>query len=530
MDLDLLLSGIKSITGFEEDFLMFGYKMPSFIKQISVKKLSIFLVVLYAAGIVPMLVIGMYNWPSADDFSMALEPHQAFSATGSFFVTIGSAFVKTIDIYNNWVGYFFSSFMTCISPSIFAERLSALNPVIVLGMLTLGVIYLFDSLLCKVWKMDKHLVMCVSMLTLIMIVQCMETGSTRAEAFYWWSGAINYTFMFGLSLVWIGMLFRFIYEKNGKSRIWRLVGLCVWGFLLGGSNYMTALVMAVFSGLTLFVTLMIKLKKFWLEVDGNIKGVWIALICPLLGLAVSAAAPGNRIRGTEMGSTSPIRVILRSYYSVFDICVNDMLRWEVVFLLVVGAILAWKMAAGMMFKLQHPVMFSLFSISMMACCVAPPLYAVGGLDAVRIRSTMWMQFLVMLVLTVVYIACWVRQNLFASGSSTGESLSLISSTLIAAVSVILLFGSLLCVYVTPNYYSATSAVYDLVSGNAKIYLEENYERLEILQNDDIKDALLKSHSAKPELLYQGDVYEDSGLWENGVVAKYYGKDTVALDE
>ena len=175
-------------------------------------------------------------------------------------------------------------------------------------------------------------------------------------------------------------------------------------------------------------------------------------------------------------------------------------------------------------------MFSLFSISMMACCVAPPLYAVGGLDAVRIRSTMWMQFLVMLVLTVVYIACWVRQNLFASGSSTGESLSLISSTLIAAVSVILLFGSLLCVYVTPNYYSATSAVYDLVSGTAKIYLEENYERLEILQNDDIKDALLKSHSAKPELLYQGDVYEDSGLWENGVVAKYYGKDTVALDE
>ena len=137
-----------------------------------------------------------------------------------------------------------------------------------------------------------------------------------------------------------------------------------------------------------------------------------------------------------------------------------------------------------------------------------------------------MQFMVMMVLTVVYIACWVRQNVLAGGTSNNEKLSLAASILISAVSVILLFGSLLCVYVTPNYYSATSAVYDLVSGNARIYLEENYERLEILQNNDVKDALLEAHSVEPELLYQGDIYEDSGLWENGVVAKYYNKDSV----
>ncbi len=142
---------------------MFSYKLPNFIKRINTKNLCVILTFLYVLSIIPMLVIGIYNWPSVDDFSMALQPHQTFVQTGNFFATVWSAFTKTIYIYNNWVGYFFSSFLTCLSPSIFGERWSALNAAIVIGMLTYGVMYFFDALFHRVWKMEGHMAYGLSM-------------------------------------------------------------------------------------------------------------------------------------------------------------------------------------------------------------------------------------------------------------------------------------------------------------------------------------------------------------------------------
>ncbi len=511
---------------------MFGYKLKSFIKQINTKNMSVVLTFIYVISIIPMLAIGLYNWPSVDDFSMALQPHQTFVKTGNFLVTLGSAFSKTIVIYNTWVGYFFSSFMTCLSPSIFGERLSALNPIIILGMLTYGVMYLFNALFTRVWKMEGHMVYGLSMLTLIMMVQCLENGTSRAEAFYWWSGAVNYTFMFGVALVWIGMIFRFVYEGDGKVSgakwAWKLVKLCLVGFLLGGSNYMTALVMAICSVLGLFIVLMIKLGKFELKGNGSVRGLWIAFVCNLAGLVVSAMAPGNQIRGTKMGDINPIKVVLRSYYSVFDICVNDMMRWEVLLLLVLAAIIAWKMVPEMAFDVQHPVVFAVFSLSMMACCVAPPLYAVGDISAPRIRSTMWMQFLVMLVLTIVYFARWIWQMVRDSRDDSKERFSPVSSTLVAIIALFLMFGSVLCVYANPHYYSVTSAITDIASGDASTYLDEKLQRLEILEDDSVRDVVFEPHTARPELLFQSDIYTDAALWENTIVATYYRKDSVRM--
>ncbi len=512
---------------------MFDYKLPSFTKKINTRNMSVVLTAIYILSVIPMLWIGIFNWPSVDDFSMALQPHQTFVTTGDFFATLGSAFTKTIFIYNNWVGYFFSSFMTCLSPSIFAERLSGLNAVIVIAVLTGGVMYFFNALLHRVWKMDGTLAYALSMLTLIIIVQCMENGTTRAEAFYWWSGAVNYTFMFGLSLFWIGMLFRYVYEEPGQKRIRRLVRLCLLGFLLGGSNYMTALVMAIVSVLGLFILLMIKLRKFELKGEGDVRLLWIAFVLNLVGLVVSAIAPGNRIRGTKMGDMSPVKVVLRAYYSVLDVCVNDMLRWEVVLLLVLAAVIAWKIVPKMTFDVKHPIVFSVFSLSMMACCVAPPLYAVGDISAPRIRSTMWMQFVVMLVLTIVYFARWIWQVVSAEAAVNNEEsephFSMVSSVLIVVLALFLCFGSLLSVVANKHYYSGTSAIIDMVSGDARKYLDEKMERLEVLQDDSVREVVFSPHSVRPELLFQSDIYTDPTLWENEIVATYYGKDSVRVE-
>ncbi|MBE5825002.1 MAG: hypothetical protein E7307_00050 [Butyrivibrio sp.] len=540
---------------------MFSYKLPAPGFKLNKKMVRLCLMALYVLSVVPMLVIGFYDWPSVDDFSMPLQVHQTFVATGSVFATLGSVFTKTAYIYNNWVGYFFSDFMTCLCPSIWGEKWYFLTVFVVLIALTLSVVYFFDSLFVRVFGLDRDWVRSAAFLTLLIMVQSMENGASRAEAFYWWSGAINYTFMFGLCLLWVGMALRYVFEKQGAGR---LVCLCLLGFLLGGSNYMTALVAAVCSVLGLIIVLMVKLGKFrlWSCVgesrkasDGNgkfsdgdcVRLLWLPFVLNLLGLVVSAAAPGNRIRGTGIGNIGPVKAVLRSYFSVFDVCVDGMLRWEVLLAFVIMAVLFWNMAPALKHDLEHPFMFALFSVSMMAVCIVPPLFAVGNIDAPRIRSTMWLQFVLMMAVTVFYYVTWARQRIvaesgngIASSEAAGENLGkgktapnepLTPSlgTILVAV-MLIAFGSLLCVYVNPAYYSGTSAVYDLVTGNAAGYRAENEDRLVILNDDTIKEAILPPHEYKPELLFQGDVYEDETMWENTAVATYYGKDTVALEK
>lgn len=560
---------------------MFSYKTPNLIKRVSGKGLRLFLAVLYLLSIIPMLVIARYDWPAVDDFSMALQPHQTFAATGSFFATMGSVFEKTAIIYNTWVGYFFSSFLTCLSPSIFGEKYYFLVVYVILAMLTVGVVYFFDALFVKVWGMDKDLTRAASYLTLLILVQSMENGTARAEAFYWWSGAINYTFMFGLFLLWLGMVFRYVFEKAGVGR---LIGICVIGFLLGGSNYMTALVAAVCSVLGIVLYVLIRTGKFKLQgnaesqdkkapakaaAPGLPKLLFLPFVLNILGLAVSAAAPGNRIRGTSVGNISPVKAVLRAYYTVFDVSVNGMMRWEVLIAFAVLMLIFWKMAAGMKHRLEHPFIFGAFSISMMAVVVVPPLYAVNNIDGPRIRSTIWLQFVVMMVVTIFYYVVWARQQrgiaagAFAAGAGAGEADTArvadssfagadagkatvsrgadssfagaagggfqgVSAVMIVLAALVIAFGSLLCVFVNPAYYSGTSAIYDLASGNAAAYGAENRERLAILNDESVKDAVLPAHQHKPEVLFQSDIYEDSSIWENTVVATYYNKDSVAV--
>jgi type VI protein secretion system component VasK len=145
---------------------------------------------------------------------------------------------------------------------------------------------------------------------------------------------------------------------------------------------------------------------------------------------------------------------------------------------------------------------------------------------------MWMQFLVLLVLAIVYYACWIRQCIgnTAIESSDKAHFSIVSSTVIAVIALLLAFGSLLSVVPNRNYYSVTSAITDIASGDAAQYLAEKEQRMQILEDDSVRDAVFEPHSVRPELLFQNDIYEDASLWENTIVATYYDKDSVRVSK
>ena len=520
---------------------MLDYKLPVIKKNISFKTLSIVLTCIYALSLVPMLVLGFCNFPSADDFSMALQPHQDFVRTGNFFVALVSAIKKAHWIFFNYEGYYFSAFLTCLCPAVFSEKLYFLVTVIVISMLTFGVCYFFNALFVRAWKLDKHLTNVVSMTTLIMMIQFLK-NEARVQAFYWWSGAVNYIFTFGMAFFWVGLIIRTLYEENEKACKKHFIWACILAFPMGGANYMSALELAILMVLLIFICVMNRFSKIVIEDLGDIgkkyvKLIWIPAVINLIGFVMSITAPGLKYRKAETEGFSPIKSVLLSLYGTFDNVIDKMARWETFVVLLFLIPVLWKLSEGLKNKLRHPVVFTIFAYGMVSSNMTPLYYGVGNLDSGRVIVLAWMEFVFFAVMAEFYIIAWVR-GVFKQNGNTGEnSFSWEASAAIMFIAGILVFGSVLCVVPSPHYYCSTEALYELVSGNAARYKAENEERLRILHDKTIKDAVLKPHKSKPKLLFNEDIVyidntkpQNGNQWINGAMASYYEKDSLTLSK
>ncbi|MBO5622888.1 MAG: hypothetical protein J5959_14820, partial [Butyrivibrio sp.] len=514
---------------------MFSYELPKWKYQFNKKHLSILFTAIYVLLTIPMLILGFYDFPSADDFSMALETHQAYVQTGSVLTAIVASLQKAWLVYSQYEGYFFSIILTNVCPSAFSEGLYFLTPFIILGMLTFGVLYFFNALFVRMWKLDKDFTNVVTMSVLILMVHSLPKNGPRVEAFYWYSGAINYTFTFGMAFFWLGLLLRAVYDEDIKARKRKLIWACFWGFWMGGSNYLTALELAIISVLILFICFMVKREVFKLS-GGTDKNafvrVWIPAVFNLIGFACSCFTPGNLVRSAETEHVGAVKSVFLSIYSTFDMMINDMSRWELWVALVMLVPVFWTMAGSLKARFQHPFMFVLFSFLLVSSNMVPPFFAVGNIGAGRLKALGWMEYVVMVVLTLFYLTAWARQHLEEKNNSDVESsnmmLSKAASFVIAVSLGFVVFGSALSVIPDHDYYSGTSALFAIADGSAATYKAENDERLKTLRNYSIKDAELLEYSVHPDMLFYWDVTPDKSEWINTATAKYYDKDSVIL--
>ncbi len=519
---------------------MFNYSFPRLERKISMKRMSFVLTVLYVLSLVPLFITSFYNWPSADDMSLALETYKCFKSTGNIFVTFFKAFEVGFNEYMSWMGYFFSNVMFCYSPSIFGERWYVLVGFEMLGILTFGVCYFFRSLFVYGFKADKYLSNILSMLTLIIVVQCMPEGLARVEAFYWYSGAINYMFMFGMGLFWIGLLIRTVYAEDAKARMRKLIWACFWGFWMGGANYMTALELAICSVLLLIIRILSGTTNSFIKLenldDGQRKTfgrIWIPVCFNLAGFLASCFAPGNATREALVTGFGPVKSILIALYYVYDLCLEQFTRWEIWVALIIVCIVSFETAGRIKHRFEHPFIFAVFAFGMTASNMVPPLYALSNIGAGRLKSIIYAQYIVMLVLTVFYVTAWIRQLLEEKGFAIRKDEAMFSVNLSLAMLIsaaFIVFGSAMCVYENPRYYSGTAAIADLLKGNYQTYLQENQERLAALQDDSEADVILKPYSVRPVLIAFDDITTESDYWINRIMARYYDKNSVVLSD
>ena len=525
-------------------------------RNCDLRRLSHLLIVIYVLSLIPVLVIGKYDYPSADDFSMGLGTRLVYEATGSLFAVAGKILSETARYYRTWIGYFTSCLFTTVSPATFGEAWYALTPAVILLALHVGVVVFFYALMEKALGMNRYVRRCMTVLTLFLMVQRMPEGSLRVEAFYWYSGAGNYTLTFSVGLLYLAFYVLSVCGVRRKNRSLFLVLACIMGFLGGGGNYLSALSFAVVS--VLFAVYLVNMKTRQGENSRMGRLCVIGCLLPaafyLCGFAVSCLSPGNRIRGGEAEGYGALKSILLSLYYTLSYPLNQWMNWAVLLILALAGVIFWmgfaeKTTGGgaqaVQLRFEAPFPAAVLAYGIVSCVVTPALYAQGNMDAGRIQSTFWLHAVLVLLLLEWYLvgglyrrfskeqnvsAAACLQNVStASGLQNASAASCLRNGAGGFVRAILLFFivfSLLAVKGNPDFYTGTSAVSELLDGSAAQYGRENEERLRILKNPREQDVVLPRYTVQPNLLYFEDVSEDPDDWINQKMSEYYGKNSI----
>lgn len=515
-------------------------------KSCDLRRLSYLLIVIYALSLIPVLVIGKYDYPSADDFSMGLGTRLVYEATGSLLAVAGKILSETVRYYRTWIGYFTSCLFTTVSPATFGEAWYALTPAVILLALHVGVAVFFYALMEKALGMNRYVRRCMTVLALFLMVQRMPEGSLRVEAFYWYSGAGNYTLTFSAGLLYLAFYVLSICGVRSRNRSLFLVLACIMGFLAGGGNYLSALSFAVVS--VLFAVYLVKRKTRQGENSRMGRLCVIGSLLPaafyLCGFAVSCLSPGNRIRGGEAEGYGALKSILLSLYYTLSYPLNQWMNWAVLLILALAGVIFWmgfaekagNGAQAVQLGFTAPFPAAVLAYGIVSCVVTPALYAQGNMDAGRIQSTFWLHAVLVLLLLEWYLVGGLyrrfskEQNASAvscpQNASAASCLRNGAGGFVRAILLFFIVFSLLAVKGNPDFYTGTSAVSELLDGSAAQYGRENEERLCILKNPREQDAVLPRYTVQPNLLYFEDVSEDPDDWINQKMSEYYGKNSI----
>ena len=114
---------------------LLGHNYDLAIKYKAIKWLAL---TALAAALLPLLLLGRYAVPAADDFSYGSLAHVAFVESGSVMDAAAAAFDKTLESYYSWQGTFSAIFLMALQPAVFSEALYALTPLIMLASILAG--------------------------------------------------------------------------------------------------------------------------------------------------------------------------------------------------------------------------------------------------------------------------------------------------------------------------------------------------------------------------------------------------------
>lgn len=505
--------------------------MPNKI-SLSAKQISIVLTVLFILSLLPILCLGFYSHPCADDFSYASATRKVWLESHSVWQTLKEAAATSASRYQTWQGTFTSIFFMALQPAIWTEQAYAVTPFLMAGILCLSVCYLTHVLVTQYLKGSRPESAVLSLLLLFASIQCM-VGKT--DAFFWYNGSVHYIVPFSFFLLMIGALLS-AFLSSGKAKIRKLAFASLCALFVGGGNYVSGLVACVCSASLLLLLL-------WRKKLREQKAAVVPVLILFLSFLINMAAPGNSVREAAVQGMPPIKAILVSFRFTLFYAIDQWTTWTVLALTLLSLPFLWNIVKRVSFSFPCPLLTVAYSFCLLSCAFTPSLYATGNVDAPRIQNIIFLLYLLLLFLNAGYLLGWACHHFRpditghrpAAGSavptnaeSPKDTLSSTQQTYFLCAVLAFLFCLGITIKPNPDYYTTTSALMELATGQAQAYGDEMERRLALLHLPK-EDILLPRIQTQPPLLYHTDITSDPGDWSNMAMSRYYQKNSIALE-
>lgn len=493
------------------------------------KVLPPILISVFVLSLIPLLVMAFYNHPAHDDYYYGIKTHLA-AQSGNLFDVLSAAVDQVKESYSNWQGTYSAVFLFSLQPAIFGESYYAITTFIMLSALIASSLLFSYVLLRRIFSTSRQ-VYILSAITVLML--SIHLCPSPVQAYYWYNASVYYTFFYSLTLVFFSLLYYLLKTGKTGSRIALEIAAIALSAIIGGGNYVSALLTAIVLFLIMSLLSVKKDKRAFLVLP-----IFVIFIAAFL---ISIIAPGNAVRAENYAHISAIEAILSSIRYAFYYAAEWLDVTTVIALLLLTPFIA-RAAAKSKLSFRCPLIVTAIAFLVFAAQFCPLIYGTttfgnGDLSPTsgeaRTLNIIYYSFFYFALIVIYYIAgCISRKhgdftvpifNYFYSAHHT----ALISG----AVAIAILLPSVAPSGEMEIYRGGgtafTSAMYSLITGEAQKWDEENNKRYDALTDESIKCVEFTPFRVTPALLYYGDLTQDKDwMWSNAPMRTYFDKEYV----
>ena len=514
-------------------------------KKLTTKTVAAITLIIYILSCIPVIYIGFFNYASGDDYLYGAPVKHAVDSHAGFWQIIYVAWQDVIREYHTFQGTLTTMFVWRFEPSIWGEKLYTITIFISVGILNIGIFYLFNVILTKLLKLEKSVYLTSCALALFMIIQFMLYP---ASGLYFFPGVIRYTFAFGLVCLAAGNTILYLIE--GRKR--NLVAVILLMTYLGGSGFPPI----VMSGLGVFFLM----AWGFLSGDPEKKRRSLFLLIPLglemVGFLIAATCPGNKFRGGEDFGFSIGRVF-EVFYKSFKFGTVELFKYfldvrPLCLLPVFVFVLALVSKSSVRIKIKDLLIVGILGW-FIVCMTRSPEYYAGDTVWAGISGGVYDSYYYVSVVYIVVMSAMLgrffgglrkvddtaavvqpgetSQDEKATEADTfNEDKTYVSSRFADIAPAALLIFMVLFVALLNRHLIGNMVDYDIYkfvsSGEAADYEAQMQERLAVFTDPNVTDAVVPYINDKQGPLMHMPITEDVDGYTNQVTADFYGKNTV----
>ena len=537
-------------------------------KKNSLRLPAVISVALFVLTLIPIILIAPFGHATGDDLGYGAHVMQALRDGTGIAGALSNIAGEIVSKWYTWQGTWASIFLFCIEPSVFGERLYAIVPLLAVAMFCIGTGYFLYHFLTRVMRISRSAFVTIFSLLSILAIQYMPY---MRGGIFWYTSVAHYLIPYCAAMVSAVFADRFL--QSGQNKY--LAGMCLLMAYLGGASY-PAIV------LSLELTLLLIL---YAAADGRMSRRCLLILLPLAlmlaGFAVSAAAPGNKVRGGEgfgsRGAAGIVMVIVNSIKVCAVRGAGYFLRARPLILLlpitlgfaaegydacgeaspaVIASSAGSIPAAGavpdqltpgvcgvkglprLRAFLRHPVTVAVLCFLIAAGVYAPEVYSAVDVSG-GVPDTEYFVTLVMLVVALSYAGCALRrradraarQHVAYAGSAARQQDAYAGSAARQHfLNMSMFFGALVLCAIFGKHLIGGSVDYTCYtfwkSGQLSDYTRQMEEKLSILQNDDTGDVLVpEMNNEQGPFMCMAEI-GDPDNFNNVSSAAFYGKRSV----